>query len=208
MKKERIFPIPLKWPRWKYSFKWLTIIPFVLALFVFLIPNFEQKYRFIIVIFLLMLPILIQTFLWITKIIEIIFKRTKYFQNLYNYYQNVSSELGELKELFFYRLINSIEDKIHEIKAAKFQRGNLYIVLKNNSKLNLKEGNKIAVIDKKDLVYLGQFEITEVRNNEYFAIGVKNIDSVWQGYVRQEGETTIMPNIAAIYLPSGEQNEK
>ena len=134
--------------------------------------------------------------------------QTKYFQNLYNYYQNVSSELEELKELFFHRFINSVEDKIHEIKAAKFQRGKLYIVLKNNSKLNLKEGNKIEVIDKRDLVYLGQFEITEVRNNEYFAIGVKNIDSVWKGYVRQEGETTIMPNIAAIYLPSGEYNGK
>ena len=204
MKKERIFQTPLNWPRWKYSFKWLTIISFVLALFVFLIPEFERKYRFIVVIFLLMLTILIQTFLWVTKIIVIIFKRTKYFQDLYNYSQNVSSELGELKELYFDRLINSIEDKIHEIKGATIQRGKLYIVLKNNSKLNLKEGNKIAVIDKKDLVYLGQFEITEIRNNEYFAIGVKNIDSLWKGYVKQEGETTIMPNIAAIYLPSGE----
>ena len=114
MKKERIFQTPLKWPRWKYSFKWLTIISFVLALLVFLIPDFEQKYRFIVAIFLLILPILIQTFLWITKIIVIIFKRTKYFQNLYNYYQNVSSELEELKELFFHRFINSVEDKIHE----------------------------------------------------------------------------------------------
>ncbi len=196
MKKERIFPTSLNWPRWKYSFKWLTFIPYILGLVVFIIPDLGNKYRYIIGIFLLMLPILIQTFLWITKIIVIILKRTIY-------YQNIFSELEELKELFFYVMGDYIKNKIIEIKGAKYQKDKLYIVLKNNSKLNLKEGNKIVVIDRRDSVYLGQFEITEVLKSECFAVGIK-VDPVWQGYVRQEGETTIMPNIAAIYLPSGE----
>jgi predicted DNA-binding antitoxin AbrB/MazE fold protein len=200
--KEKGTPKSFEWPRWKYSFKLLKNIPSILAIVVFFIPNLELKYRIILGIFLfVLLPVLIQTFLWITKIIVIIFKRTNYYPNLYADYQNITSKLEELKKLFFYFLINSIKDKILEIKGAKYQGGKLYIVLKNNSKLNLKEGNKIIVIDKKDSVYLGQFEITEVRNGEYLAIGVKNIDSVWHGYVKQEGETTIMPNIAAISLP-------
>jgi len=203
MKEEGIFLTLIEWPRWKHSSKWLTIISFILAVLVFLVPNLEKKYRFT-AIFLLMLPILIQTFLWVKKIIVIIFKRAKYYPNLYIHYQNVSSKLGELKELFVCVLNNNIKDKMLEIKGAKYQRGKLYIVLKNNSKLNLREGNIIVVIDKKDSVYLGQFEITEVRNDEYYAIGVKNIDSVWLGYVRLKGETTIMPNITAIYLHSGE----
>jgi predicted DNA-binding antitoxin AbrB/MazE fold protein len=198
--KEKGTPAPFEWPRWKYSSKWPTYIPSILAIVVFFIPNLKLKYRIILAIFLL-LPVLIQTFLLITKTIVIMFKRINYYPNLYNYYQNDYSKLREIIELLYY--VN-IKDKILEIKGAKYQKGDLYIVLKNNSKLNLKEGNKIIVIDKKDLVYLGQFEITEVRNSEYFAVGVRNIDPVWRGYVRQEGETDIMPNTVAIYLSSGE----
>jgi len=208
--KEKGTPAPFEWPRWKHSFKWLTYIASILAIVVFFIPNavffipnLKLKYRIILIIFLFA-PLLIQTFLWITKTIVIIFKRINYYPNLYNYHQNDSLKLREIIELFSYFVYVYIKDKILEIKGAKYQRGNLYIVLKNNSKLNLKKGNKIFVIDKKDLVYLGQFEITEVRNSEYFAVGVANIDPVWHGYVRQEGETNIMPNVAAIYLPSGE----
>jgi predicted DNA-binding antitoxin AbrB/MazE fold protein len=206
--KEKGTPAPFEWPRWKYSSKWLTYIASILAIVVFFIPNavffipnLKLKYRIILAIFFLLLPVLIQTFLLITKTIVIMFKRINYYPNLYNYYQNDCSKLREIIELFYY--VN-IKDKILEIKGAKYQKGDLYIVLKNNSKLNLKEGNKIIVIDKKDLVYLGQFEITEVRNSEYFAVGVRNIDPVWRGYVRQEGETDIMPNTVAIYLSSGE----
>lgn len=203
MKKERILPAPLKWPRWKYSFKWFTFIPYILGFFAFFVPDLENKYRIIIGIFLLLLPVLTQTFLWIGKIIVTICKRTNYYPNLYNYYQNVISEFEELKELFYCKFINIIKDNILEIKGAKYQRGKLYIALQNNSKLNLKKSNKIVVFDKKDWIFLGQFEITEVRKSEYIALGIK-VDPVWQGYVRQKGETTIMPNITAIYLHSGE----
>lgn len=206
MIEDRIFPKLLKWPRWKFSLK-LGIISFLLASTAFLFPNLEQKYRSIAYISLLIILILINTFSWIKKIIVIIFKRTKYFRSLYIDYEDVSSKLGEFEELFFnylIKIIEEIEDRRHEIERAKIHRDDLYLVLRKNSKLNLVQGNKIVVYDKKDLVFMGQFEITEVRNSSYLAIGIKNIDPVLFGFTRQESETSIMPNTVAIYLPSGE----
>lgn len=203
MREEKIFTTLLEWPRWKFSFK-LGIISFLLASTAFLVPNLEQKYRNIAYISLFIILILINTFSWIKKIIVIIFKRTKYFRSLFIDYEDASSKLGEFEELFFNYLIKiekKIEDRRHEIEKAKIHKDDLYIVLKKNSKLNLVIGNKIVVYDKKDLVFLGQFEITEVRNSEYYAIGIKNIDPVLFGFTRQKGETSIMPNIVAIYLP-------
>jgi len=98
-----------------------------------------------------------------------------------------------------------IEDRLLEIDWATYQGDKFIIALKNRSKLNIKKGNKISVFDKRDTVPMGQFEITEVRDDKYYAIGIKNIDPVWLGYVKRVGETRAVPYyITAIYLPSGE----
>jgi len=208
MKKEKTIQESSRWPRWKYPLKWYTVIvPLFLAPIAFIFPDLELKRRYIIAALLIFSPIIIQTFLWLHKIILTIYKRTINYPNLYDIYKEISSNFDELKNLFFNEMINS-RTKVSEIIGAKYQRSELYIILKNNSELNLIEGNKVVVIDKKDSVYLGKFEITEVRDNEYFAVGVNNIDLVWLGYVRQEGETTMMPNIIAISLHSGEWDEK
>lgn len=204
MKKEKTIQQSLSWPRWKYPLKWYTvIIPFVLAFIALIFPDLEPKSRNITAFLLFISPLIIQTFLWLHKIALTIYKRTIYYPNLYDTNKIISSDFDELKDLFISAMIN-IKAKMFEIKRAKYQRDELYIILKDNSESNLIEGNKVVVIDKKDSFILGQFEITEVRDNEYFAVGVNKIDLVWLGYVRQEGETTMLPNIIAIYLPSGE----
>ena len=103
---------------------------------------------------------------------------------------------------------NSLSTRIFEIKGAKHQQDKLYILLRKNSELNLNKGDPLLVIDKTDLTFMGQFEITEVLNTGYYAIGVKNIDSVWLGYMREKGETTMMPNIIAVYVPIGEEYDQ
>jgi hypothetical protein len=55
--KEKGTPVPFEWPRWKYSSKWLTYIPPILAIVVFFIPKLKLKYSIILAIFLL-LPVL------------------------------------------------------------------------------------------------------------------------------------------------------
>jgi len=198
MKEGRKFPRCLKWPRWKCPSIWFTVLSFALALINFLILNLEQKYRFIIGILLLISPILIQTFLWIIKTFVIIFKRISCYSNLYNKYQMFKESISILWK-------NCIEDRLLEIYWATYQGDEFIIVLKNSSKLNIEKGNKILVFDKRDAFPMGQFEITDVRDDKYYAICTKNIDPVWLGYVKQVGETRAVPYyIAAIYLPSGE----
>ncbi len=200
---EKSCPPNFNWPHWRLAFfKWLAILSFVLALTLFFFPGL--KHRIVIGTILVISPLLVQTGTWIVRVFHVAYERTCCYTRLYREYQNISSELLEMKRYFWYIVENKLRGHMFQIKGAKYHQAKLYISLGGNSSLNLVKGNVVVVIDKVDLTCLGQFTVTEVFNTGYYAVGVKNIDSVWLGYVRAKGETNIMPNIVGIFVPIGD----
>ena len=64
-------------------------------------------------------------------------------------------------------------------------------------------GDIVDVLDQDDNKFMGRFKVTESRENDYYAEGIINIDALWLGYVRQQGETTVIPHMVAICIHKG-----
>lgn len=69
-------------------------------------------------------------------------------------------------------------------------------------------GDNFEIVDRKDNMPMGQFQVTEVRDKVYYAYGISHVDPIWLGYVQERGEIGVMPNIVAIHIPKGGQNGK
>jgi hypothetical protein len=51
---------------------------------------------------------------------------------------------------------------------------------------------------------MGLFRVTEVRSDEYYAKGVRNIDPLWMGHLRKRQETSLLPSMVAFHIPHQE----
>ena len=209
---EELLPPKLSWPKWYWQFSLsLSIISVAIASVIFFFPGFAtenkkfQLARIIIGTVILFIPVLIPMMSWFWKAGHVLYQRVHYYSLLHQYAQRDADELNQLKKFIFDYIQKDIKARAFEITAARHDRGNLYIVLKKRRSPRLSEGSVLAAIDFNDGVLMGWFEVTEERPSEYYAHGVSNIDRVWLSYVFQQGESYVIPNIVAIYAPSGEK---
>ena len=196
---------------WKIPlFNWLSIISLLLALAIFLIPQINDKdkwiIRIILVTILLLTPVLIQTVLWIVKISLVIYKKTTSYPSLYRFYQNTHSRLLEVEQQLVFYVSNCMKHYMFEISRTTYQRNQLYVSLKKKETFNLNVDDVIIVIDKNDLYIMGQFKVTEIRTDAYYAVGTKLIDPLWLSFVRENGEVEMTPSLVAYYEKIGEQD--
>ena len=196
------------WPMWKIRwFNWISIISLLFALTIFLMPqmNDENKsnYRVILVLSLLVGPVLMQTFLWIAKVFLVIYKRIIIFPCLYSSYQNTQCRLLEVEQHFAHYALNNTTHML-EIVMISYHDKQLYLSLKKNSTLNLNKNDMITVIDKNDFYCMGQFKVTEIRTDVYYAVGTKLIDPVWLSFVMRKEEVEMTPNLVACCEKIGE----
>lgn len=205
-------PLPpdLKWPRlrWRTHLWLLDLISFLLALIVLFWPGLVQeelKYiRFLVGIPLLLVPPLAPVLGWLWSAVGMIRRRVHYYPILRLRAQWAIDELDEMSRNLFYIVQAINHGPIFEIARAAYQQGKLYIALNKRKSAKLVEGDTLLVVHRGDARAMGLFEVTDVCDREYYAIGASNIDPLWLGYVQQQGEVTIVPHIAAIHLPQGE----
>jgi len=203
-------PPDLKWPKLQWQpMMWLSLIPFALSFVVFFVPILAEErlksQRILIGVVLLLMPVIVPICTWLWRASRITYQRTINYSLLHDRALWYSEELFHARKDIFAILQSSLGGRLFEITRARYEQGLLYIALNKNKSTKLIEGNIVMVVHKFDGMSMGQFEVTEVRTNEYYAVGVRSIDPLWLTRMEQQGEISLIPNMAAIYLPRGER---
>ncbi|MBD0370283.1 MAG: hypothetical protein ICV60_05570 [Pyrinomonadaceae bacterium] len=206
-------PLPsLEWPQvqWRLGNNLLSIISSLFGLFIFIFPylnekEFPLKFRLLIGLPLLLTPVIIPIVIWLCGTGRVAYLRCIYYSPLQQRIQHHANELMDTKKALFSVVEHDIESREFEIMRAKYEQGKLYIALKRRKSPKLATGDTLIAIHKEDGLAMGQFEVTEERSGEYHAIGVKGIDGLWLGFMKEHGETALLPYMTAIYRPSGEK---
>ena len=204
---QELQPKELEWPRLKWqSEMWFALIPFVLGFIVFLFPNLsgDEKYiqlRFIIGIPLLFSPLLVPLTIWGIRILNNAMLRIDEYPRIFALLVKVRSELRQLNQNFMDLVQSTSNQHRFEILKASVYEKQYFIVVKKTANPLLKTDDTLIVVDVADKKRMGNFQVTEERENEYYAQNIGNIDPVWSGYIRQRGEVTVNPNLTALYLP-------
>lgn len=200
-------PLPpeLRLPTWEWRGElWLNVISLLLGIIVFVLPELPDQVRFLLGPMLLLAPVLIPALEWLWKVSRITYRRVHYYPILRQRAQWAIDELDQMKRNLFDVAQIISAGHLFEIARAGYYQDGLYIALNRPKYPKLAEGDVLLAVHMDDGRAMGFFEVTEVRDSEYYAVGTSNIDSLWLGHVRHLGEAQIMPYMAAIYLPQGE----
>ena len=118
----------------------------------------------------------------------------------------IDKELISIKSDMSSYVLNAARSYEFEIQGATYLNGKLTIALNVGTRKKLKVGDQLEVIYKEDKMPMGLFKIREIRSTAYYAEGVSHIDKLWMGYVKDRGEVKMIPNMLAVYVPTGGQN--
>lgn len=189
---------------WPSISLWLTIAGTVtgvisLLLLVFTTPSLNTIIGIIVLVFVLsfvVTPLLV--YLW--QIANVIYKR-------YVLHDRILDALQKSQNAVQALATQLDRERFIEIHGLQFVKEKLYITIKKKA-AGLQIGNHLVVIDTSDLYPIGYFVISEVRQDDYVAVGIE-IDSLWMGYVRNTGpaEMSVPANSAAMLVPEENANE-
>jgi hypothetical protein len=203
----------LSWPKpqWRAT-TYLTMVSTLLAIVVFVIPglsggNFDKR-RILIAVVIIVIPFVVFTGIpWLYRAIRIIIKRVSYYPEIQRVYLETKKDFMELQKAMTGYLMNQIACYKLEIQLAAFKDGKIFLILLRKAEVDIKLGDVVEVIDSRDYQLMGQFRITEIRSEVYYAEEVSHVDKLWLGYVKIHGETKFLPNMIALRIPRGENNE-
>ena len=208
---QELLPPELDRPRWEWWGNiWGSVVQVVLAFLVFFFPNLVgideslQPLRLIIGIPILLLPILGPTLLWLFKAGVVTYKRARYYPTLRHRTRRDEDDLARANQTIFAFLQNATSGQVYALDRAWYDRNTdqLFIVLEKNGTHDLTRGDSVAVLHTSGTRYMGLFEVTEVRAQEYYARGVTNVDPLWMGQMREQIEVRVLPFMIAEYLPA------
>lgn len=170
-----------------------------LLLLVFTTPSLNTIIGIIVLVFVLsfvVTPLLV--YLW--QIANVIYKR-------YVLHDRILDALQKSQNAVQALATQLDRERFIEIHGLQFVKEKLYITIKKKA-AGLQIGNHLVVIDTSDLYPIGYFVISEVRQDDYVAVGIE-IDSLWMGYVRNTGpaEMSVPANSAAMLVPEENANE-
>lgn len=157
---------------------------------------------------LLILPVFYYVFKWFIFLIGIIIKRIKYYPQLFDQCNQLNKTNQELNQGIVELQKNFPNRIMLDLIRASVIENKLYLSIGKNDKATLAEEDTITVIDIKDSMLMGVFDIIQIRQDDYYALGKENsVDPLWLGYIRERNsEVSIFPNLIAIYIPKGDQN--
>ena len=203
----------LSWPKlqWRATL-YLTIVSVLLAIVLFVAPGLSEgrfdKNRILIGVIIIVIPFVVFTGIpWLYKAIRTIEKRIIYYPEIQRAYLETKKDFTEIHKAMTGYLMNQIGCHKLEIQLAAFKDGKIYLMLFRKSGVEIKLGDVVEVIDSRDYKSMGQFRITEIRSEAYYAEEASHVDKLWLGYVKMHGETRFLPNMIALRPPKGEDNE-
>lgn len=205
-------PPELNWPnfRWRVGI-WLTIASTVLTFILFVFPELSQgkfdRERISLAVAVALLPfVIVSAFPWLFKAGRIVGARAKLYPRLICIWKAQNRDLTEVRGAIAEFVQRSIEARTFDIDRACFTKGRLYVLVARKSGHEMVVGDTFEVVDREDNMSMGQFKVTEVRGNVYYAYGISHVDPNWLGYVQERGEVGVVPNIVAIQIAQGGQN--
>lgn len=208
-------PLPeLNWPEFKWRVgTWLTIASTLLSFAIFIFPSLSQNQfdgqRIPVAVLVALLPfLLVSAFPWLLKVGQVAAVRAKLYPRLMGMWRTQGRDLAEIKGAMAEFVQHSVRACIFDVERASYTKGRLYVLVARQTGHEMAVGDDLEVIDREDNVSMGQFQVTEVREKVYYACGISYVDPVWLGYVQERGEIGVMPNIVAIHIPKGGQNDK
>lgn len=86
------------------------------------------------------------------------------------------------------------------ISGAAFQGEQLQITTRKKADIILKQGDTLIAIDVKEWTPKGMFQVSGEGQGEYYAIAIGAVDPMLKGYVYQEGEVSMFPDMAAVHV--------
>lgn len=156
---------------------------------------------------------------WLVSVLRIAYKRITSYPNLYTQTQAriaefdrqagiTEAQMQAARKEISALVLQVVGASTFEISGQRFDAGKLYISLRKRRGrgYKLSVGDILRVRHTEDDMFMGTFEVTQVRNTDYIALGISNVDALWAGRVRERGEITLVPNMEAIYIPKGEAN--
>lgn len=201
-------PKIFNWPKFQWRMGLLfTIASFLLTSILLIFPNLSEGrfscYRIFLIVFMIVGPFIIISVLpWLFKVVLTITKRVDYYPALLEISKTQQQDLTNMRNAIAELLQNIPKSITFEIKRASFTNGKLYILLRKSDG-NMIIGDRVEIIDTEDGMSMGQFKVTEIRMDVYYAEEIGHIDPVWSGYIREKGETEVIPHMKAIYIPRG-----
>lgn len=216
-------PPELAWPRWRWQFAiWSSIIGFIVGLGAFVLPGTEElsvRGRVLASIGIVALILGSYLAIWGASALRILLlivhhypisrryalKRdvelTQTRQQLLTISDALEQKAEELRQAVSLNtlLLQSLEIEAFEIESCTYYRERMHIRLRKTPRARLKLADRLVVVDRIFQVQ-GVFEVTQVRENDYFATAVSNLDAIWSGFVRQQGETLAPPDMIAISI--------
>jgi hypothetical protein len=202
----------LTWPRfhWRLS-SWLTIVSVLLAAIFLLFPSISEGKsiieRILLGVIIALSPLILFSLVpWLYASGIVIVGRIRYYPKLSELLKIEQRDLTEIRNVMAELVQKLFKANTFEIQKAAFTNGKLYIILRKKTNSGLDIGDSVEVIDDKDGMSMGQFVVTEIRDEVYYAEGISHVDRLWLGYVREKGEITVIPHMVAIHIPHGGQN--
>jgi len=206
---KKIMDRELLWPKlhWRVT-PYFTVASVLIAIILFAFPGLSEgrfdQYRIFIAVLIILFPFVFITGIpWLYRAVLTIAQRVIYYVEVRRVYLKTEKDYTEIQKTMVEYLVNQIECNEFEITLTGSKDGKIYILLLRKSEVNIKIGDIVEVIDKRDYMTMGQFEITEIRSEVYYAEGVSHVDKVWFGYVKERGETKFSPDMTALYIPRG-----
>ena len=200
------------WPKlhWRAT-TYFTVVSGLLTILLFAFPGLSEgrfdQYRILIAVLIIIFPFILFTGIpWLYRAIPTIVKRVIYYTEIRRGYLETKKEFTELQKTMAEYLMNQIYCHKLEINLAGFKDGKIYLLLLRKPEVNIEIGDIVEVIDSRDYMTMGQFKITEIRSEVYYAEEASHVDKLWLGYVKEHGETKFSPNMTALHVPQGGNN--
>lgn len=186
-----------------------SVVSLLLAVFMFYLPTppqdqTERRYIYYIVgTIIVVIPLLIPIVVWRYKKDRATKQIIHDYPELFQYIKQQSLHVEELEKNFFEIFQRELLSKKCEIKKANYINKQIYISI--YSRFALQINDVIGVLSQEDNSVMGIFKITEKqKSNYYYAVATTEIDALWKGYIVENGEVTMFPNLVAVSLPQGE----
>ncbi len=100
-----------------------------------------------------------------------------------------------------YLINNRFAEDTYIISSATIRGEQFHITVPKKKGINLDIQNILLIIDTFEWVLKGVFKIIEIAQTEYRAVAVRDVDPVWKGFVKQEGETSVPNYMTALAVP-------
>jgi hypothetical protein len=148
-------------------------------------------------------PLVAPLSVWIFKNIRVVSRRSKEYPSLHDSAVELQRTNRDIRANSLDLLVHLSGHELSELSLAFFADSSLYIAFPRTHLLLLNVGETVAVVHTKDALLMGVFEVTEVRNNEYYAVARPGVDLLFASLVREKERVDTFPNLAVLFKANG-----